>query len=96
MLEKVHHLLEASRFHLDEFDVLGARVFVLLAGLGVLYHLGETRGGVGPGWEWEKNDEGKAEVSGRGARPAQGAETSKSNPVFPSQRHGGATPLSKY
>lgn len=70
MLEKVHHLLEASRFHLDEFDVLGARVFVLLAGLGVLHHLGETRGGVGPGRDWEKNDEGKAEVSGRGACPA--------------------------
>ena len=55
MLEKFHHLREARRIDLDDFDVLRtAVVAVVVVAAGVLHGLGQTRGLVRPG---SQNDE---------------------------------------
>ena len=59
VLEELDHLLEAGSVDLDDFDVLGTVVVVLvLAGLRILDGLGETGGGVRPEWALQKNDGG--------------------------------------
>jgi len=70
VLQELHDLLEAGAVDLDDLYVLGAFVvIVVLAGLGVLYRLGEAGGGVGPvvgleamtGDKWLANGESQDE-----------------------------------